>query len=512
MDAAIYARFSSDNQREQSIEDQLRVCRDYCKQKGLTVISEYHDSALSGLTDARPDFQRMIRDGERRVFDVLVLYSLDRFARDKYDSAIYKRRLKKAGVQIAYVTTPVGEGPEAVLMESLLEGMAQYYSENLARNVRRGLQGNALKGLWGSGSIPLGYRITPSKKLEIDPVGASTVRLIFELYDGGCTRAQIVRRLNAENRLTSTGKSFIGSAVYAILTNEIYTGTHHFAGMTIPNFCAPIIERPMWEHVQQLIKRNTRVRRSESSADYLLTGKLLCGCCGSWMIGMSGKNHAGKYFYYYACSKKSHNKGGCPKQNDPRDAVEQAVIASTKLALTDQHIVQISRLAADAFVREADTTSQQREAQAQLSEVNRKLNNLLNAVEQGIISDTLQERLTDLEAQRSAAQTALARAKVQRPTPTAAEIAFYLKSLRDGDINSQDFRRTLVDHLLNSATVYDTPEGKKIALAYNLTPDANETLDSSSIAEKVGLTVPCSNLPPFRIIGRCAVFWRDVVW
>lgn len=512
MNAAIYARYSSDNQREASIEDQLRVCRDYCKQKGLTVIKEYHDSALSGLTDARPEFQHMIRDGERRVFDVLVLYSLDRFSRNKYDSATYKARLKKAGVTVSYVTTPIGEGAEAVLMESLLEGMAQYYSENLARNVRRGLEGNALKGLWGSGSIPLGYRITPSKKLEIDPVGASTVRLIYALYDGGYTRAQIVRRLNEEHRLTSTGKPFIGSSVYAILTNEIYTGTHHFSGMTIPNFCEPLIDRPQWDHVQELIKRSARIRKTDVSADYLLTGKLLCGCCGSWMVGMSGKNHAGKYFYYYACSRKSHNKGGCAKQNDPRDAVEQAVIASTKLALTDARIIEISRLAADKFASEADTSALIREAQTRISSIDRKLKNIMAAVEQGIISDTLQQRLTDLEDERRAAQTELARAKIPRPTPAAAEIAFYLKSLRDGDINSPAFRRALVDHFLNSATLYDTPEGKKIALAYNLTPDANEMLDSSSIAEKVGLTVPCSNLPPFRIIGRCAVFVRNVEW
>ena len=514
MNAAIYARYSSDNQREASIDDQLRICRDYCKQKGLTVVCEYHDSALSGLTDNRPDFQRMIRDGERRVFDCLVLYSLDRFARNKYDSATYKARLKKAGVVLAYVTTPVGEGPESVLMESLLEGMAQYYSENLARNVRRGLEGNALKGVWASGHVPIGYKLDESKHLTIDPIAAETVRLIYTLYADGHPRAAIMRRLNLEHRLTSTGKPWNGGAITHILKNPIYTGVYKYGSIVNPTAAPVIIEKPLFDRVQSIIAINAqaRARHIESAAPYLLTGKLMCGCCGAWMVGMSGVSHSGKIYYYYACSRKSHNKGGCPKLNEPRDAVDNAIIAAVKTTLTDPVILDIAQRSAAQFAAESDNTPAIKQATAALSSINRKINNLLDAVEQGIISETLQSRLSELESQRTSAQTALARAQIPAPTPTAAEIAFYLKSLRDTDPASPAYRSALVSNLLNTAVIYDTPaaEGKKIAVAYNLTQPQSETLDSSSINKKVGLIIQSSNPPePYYLIDRCAVFIRS---
>ena len=488
--AVIYARYSSDNQREASIEDQTRICREYCKQKGLTVIREYHDSALSGLTDNRPEFQLMIKDGERRVYDVLVLYSLDRFARNKYDSAVYKARLKKAGVTIAYVTTPIGDGPESVLMESLLEGMAQYYSENLARNVRRGLEGNALKGLWGSGSIPLGYRITPEKKLEIDPITASTVRIIFDMYCDGYKRSEIMDRLNREKRKTSTGNPFAGSSLRKILTNELYTGVYHYSTVTTEHFCEPIISREQFEMAQKMLKENaqSRARKTVESAEYILTGKLLCGCCGAWMIGMSGKNHAGTPYYYYACSKKSHGKGGCKKKNEPRDAVEQAVIAAAKCALTDERIGEVAEKAAAIFAAEADNTQAVKLATTRLNVVNKKIENIMAAIENGIYSVSLKDRLSALEEERLSAQAELARASAPRDVPSSAEIAYYVRSMRDGDLHDNNFRKSVVSNLINSVVIYDTPlQGKKIALAYNLTPDANEQLDCSSIDEKVGL-------------------------
>ena len=137
MKAVIYARYSSDNQREESIEGQLRECTAYCQKNEITVVRTYIDRALSAKTDNRPDFQRMIKDSAKGLFDVVLVWKLDRFARNRYDSARYKAQLKKYGVKVLSATENISEGPEGIILESLLEGMAEYYSAELAEKVIR---------------------------------------------------------------------------------------------------------------------------------------------------------------------------------------------------------------------------------------------------------------------------------------------------------------------------------------------------------------------------------------
>lgn len=139
INAVIYARFSSHNQQEQSIEGQLRYCSDYANKNGMTVINSYIDRAISGTSDNRPSFQQMIKDSNNRKFDVVLVWKLDRFARNKYDSVVYKNKLKKNGVKVISVTEYLGEGTESVLLESLLEAMAETYSRQLSENVQRGM-------------------------------------------------------------------------------------------------------------------------------------------------------------------------------------------------------------------------------------------------------------------------------------------------------------------------------------------------------------------------------------
>ena len=185
MKAVIYARFSSHNQREESIEGQVRACQRFAKEHDMTVIEIYADRGLSGLhADNRPEFQRMIADSDRHKFQALIMWNLDRFSRDKYDTAVYKSRLKKNGVTLYYSDQNIPDTPEGIILESLLEGFAQYYSANLSRNAKRGLQENARKCLWNGGGLPLGYTIDETKHFVIDPAGAACVRLIFQMYYG----------------------------------------------------------------------------------------------------------------------------------------------------------------------------------------------------------------------------------------------------------------------------------------------------------------------------------------
>ena len=156
MEAVIYARYSSDNQREESIEGQIRECTAYAEKNSITVLKHYIDRAYSAKTDDRPEFQHMIKDSEKGLFDLILVWKLDRFARNRYDSARYKNQLKKNGVKVVSATELISDKSEGVLLESILEGMAEYYSADLAEKVSRGLTENALKCKHNGGPAPLG--------------------------------------------------------------------------------------------------------------------------------------------------------------------------------------------------------------------------------------------------------------------------------------------------------------------------------------------------------------------
>ena len=159
MTAVIYARYSSDSQREASIEGQLRDCKDYAEKNGITVVGTYIDRAYSAKTDDRPDFQRMIKDSGKKIFDVVLVWKLDRFARNRFDAVNYKYQLEKNGVHLVSAMEPISQGPEGIMVESMLIGMAEYYSAELALKVARGERENALQCKYNGGVVPLGFTI-----------------------------------------------------------------------------------------------------------------------------------------------------------------------------------------------------------------------------------------------------------------------------------------------------------------------------------------------------------------
>ena len=191
MKAVIYARYSSDNQREESIEGQLRECTAYCVKNDITILRTYIDRALSAKTDNRPDFQRMVKDSAKGLFDVVIVWKLDRFARNRYDSAHYKAQLRKYGVKVLSATENISEGPEGIILESMLEGMAEYYSAELSEKVIRGHTENALKCKYNGGTPTFGYVIDKDMQYQLDPRTAPVVLEIFTRYDQGATLSLI---------------------------------------------------------------------------------------------------------------------------------------------------------------------------------------------------------------------------------------------------------------------------------------------------------------------------------
>ena len=219
MKAVIYARYSSDNQREESIEGQLRECMEFAEKSGITVIGNYIDRALSAKTDNRPEFQKMIKDSYRKVFDSVIVWKVDRFARNRYDSAYYKNILKKNGVKVISAKEHIGEGSEGIILEAMLEGYAEYYSVELAEKINRGLTENALKGKLNGGGIPIGYRLTKEKSLEIDEETAPYVLETFTRYADGEKMTAIVKDFNRRGIKSKYGNGMTLNIVHHMLKN-----------------------------------------------------------------------------------------------------------------------------------------------------------------------------------------------------------------------------------------------------------------------------------------------------
>ena len=180
MKVAIYARYSSENQSEESITAQLRACEEYARRNGDCVVAKYIDRAMSARSDRRPEFQQMIADSSKHLFDAVIVHKLDRFSRDRFDHATYRRELKKNGVHLLSVLENLDNSPESIVLESVLEGFSEYYSANLARETRKGLREVALQAKYTGGNVPYGYRIGKDQRYEINPQEAAIVRKIFK--------------------------------------------------------------------------------------------------------------------------------------------------------------------------------------------------------------------------------------------------------------------------------------------------------------------------------------------
>lgn len=180
MTGVIYARYSSDNQREESIDGQLRECKAFAAKNDIQIVGTYIDRALSAKTDNRPDFQRMIKDSEKHTFDVIIVWKLDRFARNRYDSAHYKAILKRNDVRVISATEAISQGAEGIILESVLEGMAEYYSAELSEKVIRGQTENAYKCKFNGGTIPFGYIIDQENNFQLNPETAPFVLSAYQ--------------------------------------------------------------------------------------------------------------------------------------------------------------------------------------------------------------------------------------------------------------------------------------------------------------------------------------------
>ena len=474
--AVIYARYSSDMQNEQSIEGQIYECEAYAERNGLVIIGKYIDRAVSGKTENRPQFLKMVSDSGNGFFDCVLVYKLDRFSRNKYDAVLYKKKLKDNGVRVVSATENISNTPEGIILESLLEGMAEYYSAELSEKTLRGLKQSALKCKFTGGHVTLGYKIDESKDYLIDEANAAKVRFIFESYASGESYNKIIKEINDRGWKTAAGNSFGNNSLNSILKNEKYIGRYEFNNDVIIEGGIPsIIDIEMFKAVQiRMTQNKKRSGRAKAKIDYLLSGKIFCGKCGGAMAGMSTTSSKGYTTAYYECNVKKRLKT-CDKKNVRKEWIERLVVDETMKILTDD---LIDFIAANVYaVSERDRNNQGiiDELTAQLKSVDVRIKNISKAIAEGIITATTKEMLVEAENEKDFIKIGIEKEKIINKTViTKEQITFWISQFQDGDPNDPNFCRRMIDAFVNSVFVFDD----KIVITYNYSGENNKvTID-----------------------------------
>lgn len=481
MNAVLYLRYSSDKQNEQSIEGQKRVCEIFCEKNGYSIISIYIDRAKSASkdTEKRIQFQQMIKDSAKKRFEAVVVYKLDRFARDRYDSAIYKSRLKKNGVRVVSATENISTAPEGIILESVLEGMAEFYSRELSQKVSRGMHETALKANYTGGGVPLGFKVE-NKKIVIDERTADIVREAFSLYAAGATISDIYSIFKEKGYKSARGTDFTTHSFTRLLRNKKYIGTYFYKDVRIENAIPAIVDKGVFEIVQKRLKENAAAPgRGKATTDFLLSQKLFCGHCGAKMVGESGQGRNGRVYYYYKCSTQKKT-GDCDKKPVQKDEIERIVAADTLALLTPENIEKIADIAAAKSIERLQRESIVPALTVELSGIKKAISNIVNIVEQGRASDALLDRLDALEAKKKELELQIDKQKDEFPILDADQVIYWLSKFKDGDINDPIFCKRLIDMLVNSVTLWDMPDGgKKVTILYNLSPGEVHTFTVS---------------------------------
>lgn len=484
-DVCLYLRFSSERQREQSIEGQLRDCRTFCKLNSYRITAIYVDRATTARKDVekRLHFQEMIRDSEKRPWEYVVVWKLDRFARNRTDSALFKFRLRKNGVKVISATESISEKPEGIILEAVLEGMAEFYSADLSQKITRGMRESALKCHSIGGHVPLGYKIE-DHKLVINPATAHIVQEAFELYANGETVADICRMFNAKGYRTAKGVEFNRNSFKSMFRNKRYIGVYTYKDIEVEDGVPAIIDKELFETVGHRLSKNAEApARGKAKVDYLLAGKLFCGHCGGSMNGESGTSKTGATHNYYTCYTRKR-KHACDKKPLKKDWIEYIVAQDAMELLTDDTIQELADMAISQTEQDLRENTRIPELTDRMKETESGITNITKAIEKGIASDALMNRLVELEKEKKNLLRLLAEEEKYVCKIERSQIVYWLTEFKGGRIEDERYRRIIIDLMINSVTVWDEPDGFRITTAYNLTSCKSKTFRIAPSGEK----------------------------
>jgi len=473
MNVALYGRYSSDKQDKTSIEQQFNVCHEYCRRNGLNVVAEYKDEAISGRTDKRPQFQKMIVDSKNGLFQAVVVYGVDRFSRVASDAFYYVLELEKNGVDLLSATENFGNTSSGKLSRNIKLVLAQFHTDNMAEGISRGLDYNAEHGYVTGGSTPFGYKReeiegSNKKRYVVDDETAPFVKRIFEMFADGETQADIIKWLNAHNIKTIKGNDFGKNNIKRIVENKRYVGIYTYSDKEFPGLFPQIIDDELFERVQQVLRANKIAparKRARGKDEYILTLKLFCGHCKEPMSGYSGRGKRKKYLYYKCNGRKNKI---CNKKNVRKEHLEDTVIEECRRILTDENIEKIASEIVAYNVAEQSNNEYLKGLHRAIVKNKKEQGNLMRSLKSSKNEKARQmvmDELGRLGEEETALQIDLTREENRKLTIDHDEIAFFLTDLQNGDVTDMKYRKMLINVLVDKIYLYD--DGKLTIVCYN---------------------------------------------
>lgn len=488
--AVIYARYSSDSQSEQNIEGQLRVCEQYAKNNNFVILNTYIDRAMTGTNDNRPDFQQMIKDSANKEWQYVIVYKLDRFSRNKYETAKNKKILKDNDVKLLSAMENIPDTPEGIILESLLEGMAEYYSAELAQKVKRGMNETRLKGNFTGGNIIYGYYVE-NHKVKVNEEQAEVVRFIYKQYSIGTYVKDIISQLT-EKRIFNKGKPFARNTIYNILKNEKYSGIYRFNGEIYDNMYPKIVPSEIYDKVRQKINLNKYGKRS-TEVVYLLRHKLKCGYCGMPISAECGTASNGTKRHYYKCLGRKR-KNGCKKSMIRKEILENFILDNIiKILSSSKYIEKLI----DGIMEAQESLSNGNSILSSIlkdkKQAENTLNNIMKAVEQGVVNNTTNKRMKDLEKQIEELERQILIEKSKNTLKLSKEDVkqYYIQAL-------QLEPKLLIDYLIQEIKVFED----KIEITFNspikTSPDKNQGFFVAEFTFKLPQYIQNKTIPNFK--------------
>lgn len=451
------------------------------------ILDAYIDRAMTGTNDNRPAFQKMIRDSEKQHWDYVIVYKLDRFARNKYESVINKKRLQDNNVKLMSAMENLTDTPEGRMMECFLEGMNQYFSEELMQKVRRGLNESWLKGNATGGRKVFGYDVV-NQKYVINEKEAATILEIFTKYSQGYTAEEIAKSLQERGIKYHDEKFLSNRTIFKLLHKLKYTGKVEHGGIVYDKVYPQIISDELWQKVEMIHQQNKIAPSSKKAVyEYILTGKLVCGVCKKKMSGASGSSKAKRVHYYYVCN--SHKKGEkCTTTSVQKDYIEDLVINSTMAFLSDNEtVMRIANSVYTVLEKETKDNSSLKLLENKKAQAQKSAGNIIKAIEEGIITEQTKTRLKELEMQINQYDFEIDKEKQKTQQYLSREqIKNYISSKFNANSTDLQFRKMIVNTFIREIVFFED----KLIITYNFAPptetvaiDAKATIEIEKQSE-----------------------------
>lgn len=476
--AVIYARYSSSKQNDESIEQQVAICQTYAEEHGYKVIQVYADRAVTGTDDKRDAFQRMIHDSELGQFGVILAYKSNRISRDMLQALQYMQLLNGRGIRIVYAREEFDNTASGRFMLRNMMNMNQFYSENLAEDVRRGMTMNAKEGKAMS-RPPFGYKIE-NGQFAIDQERSGVVRDIFNWYIDGLVVSEIVDKVKHVTK--SDGKHISEHTIRSMLSNPFYYGEYSWNGIEYKNI-PPIIGQDLFDKVQEVRAKNVKhPQRHTYTEDYVLSGLLWCAHCNTLYTGYSCKNHDGKIFRYY----RSKNTA-CPHRYINKHKLEQLVFDETrKFAFDTEKLEQAARQVYDYMVKRSYADKDMNEVRAKLEQTKNKIAGIIKAIEDGFYTPDMKQRMLELtEAKEEYERELKRREKPFKLTYKEVEQFLYGYARTAIDASEEDSQKLLSSFIYKIDVLEDS-----IVIVYNIFKfDDKKETPSDLYSDRVSLSL-----------------------